>query len=83
MWKIVGLVRGTSKAKNTPYTVLHCVTDFEEYQLPYADGNKVQEAFIRGYLDVEVGDEVELVYGVGYEGKAIVTGVNVLDRNSN
>lgn len=82
MYKVIGIVRGVSKETNKPYSVLHMVTDFDDWQLDKAEGNKVETVFLRGQYDISVGQEIDLVYGVGYQGKAIVTGIKILD-NSN
>lgn len=77
---VVGILRGTSKKTNSPFTVLHVIKDFDDYQLEFCDGQSTDNLYVKGFLDVEVGDEIEPVYGVGYQGKAIVTSINILNN---
>lgn len=75
---VVGVVRGLSKG-GSPYTVLHILTDFDDYMLGKgATGQKAENVYILGNINVGVGSECELVYGVGYGGKAIVKDVVVI-----
>jgi hypothetical protein len=76
--KVVGITRGKTKEKKKPFTVLHLIGDFDDYQIENSEGNTAQNVYVAGDQDVEVGDEIELVYGVGFEGKAVVKGINVL-----
>lgn len=76
--QVVGIFRGKTKDKNDDYTVIHVIGDFEDYQQENAIGNKAESHYVKGYVDVNLGDEIELVYGIGYQGKAIVKGISVL-----
>lgn len=69
--KVVGIFRGQNK-ENKSFTVLHVIKDFDDYQLDNAEGNAVDTLFIRGQLKVDIGNEIDPIYGVGYQGKAIV-----------
>lgn len=76
--KVVGILRGISKRTGKEFTVLHVVKDWDDYQLENADGSAVDTHYIKGHVEIDVGDEFEPVYGVGYEGKAIVRSVTIL-----
>lgn len=73
---IVGIRRGITK-KNKDFTVLHGVTDFDDYEMDGAEGNKVVTIYVGKALDVNLGDTVDIIYGVGFEGKAVVKDVLV------
>lgn len=75
--KIVGITRGTSK-KNLPFTVLHVIGEFDDYQAQRSSGKKAENIYIGKNINVNLEDEVNLVYGVGFGGKAIVKDVIVL-----
>lgn len=76
---VVGVVRGTSKG-GSPYTVLHILTEFDEYMTSKgACGQKAENVYILGHVVAEVGSKCQLVYGVGYGGKAIVKDVLVVE----
>ena len=75
--KVVGITRGRTKETQKPYTVLHVIKEFDDWISDNSEGNAVDTLFVRLDLDVEVGDTVVPVYGVGYQGKAIVENVLV------
>lgn len=76
--EIIGIVKGFSK-KGIAYTILHVISDFEEWEYKNnVIGKKVNNYYISKDLNVSVGNCVELVYGVGFGGKAIVIDVNIL-----
>lgn len=71
--KVVGIQKGVSKTNNQPYTVVHAIGEFETYQ--NGSGQRVENQYIKGNLDVALGEDVEWIYGVGFGGKAVVTGI--------
>lgn len=76
--KVVGIVTGVSKSTGNPFTILHVVKDFAGYQVKDALGNAVDTLFVRGYVNVAVNDEIEPIYDVGYQGKAVIRSVTVI-----
>jgi len=75
--KVLGITRGRSRETQKPYTVLHVVKEFDDWISDYSEGNAVDTLFVRMNLDVNVGDTIVPIYGVGYQGKAIVENVIV------
>lgn len=76
--KLVGFSKGTSK-QGSPYTVIHVVSQFDDYMTQRgSQGCKAENLYVQGNLSLEIGKEYQLVYGVGFGGKAIVTGVNLV-----
>lgn len=73
--KIVGLLFGVSKSSGKEYTVLHTVKEFDDYQKEKSKGVCTESVYVPTRLGVKVGDEIELVYDKGFEGKAIVKDV--------
>lgn len=80
MLNVIGITTGVSK-KGNPFTVLHCVGEFDAYQKNKgAQGKKVQEIYIPTNIDdpdFELGCDIELLYKPGYDGKAVVSGITV------
>lgn len=76
--KVVGLFRGIAKDGKSNYTIVHLVGDFEDYQEDNSVGNVAENHYIRGYVEVSLGDEVEKIYGVGFGGKAVVKSLRKL-----
>lgn len=74
---VVGIKRGLSKETQKPFTVLHVVKSFDDYDQENSEGNAVESLYVRKNVQVEVGDEIEPVYGVGFKGMAIVKDVLV------
>ena len=78
MMKVLGIQSGTSK-KGNKYCILHLS---EELLSQYGVGEKVSTEFINDNIDisgVEVGSEIELLYGRGSGGRAYVAGIKVLE----
>ena len=81
---VVGIVKGVNKKTNTPYTVLHTVSDFDSYSLSNGSvGCSANNVYIRGNINCKVGDVVQFVYGVGYQGKAIVVDAVIIKEGDN
>lgn len=78
--KVVGITLGKSKEKGKPFTVLHVITDFEEWIADNSEGNAVTTLYISRHIDVNVGDTIKPIYGVGYQGKAIVVDILVSEE---
>lgn len=73
--KVVGITRGIRKETGKPYTVLHVITDFEDWLADNSEGNAVTTLYISKNVDVNIGDTIRPIYGVGYQGKAIVVDI--------
>lgn len=73
--KVVGITRGVRKETGKRYTVLHVITDFEDWLADNSEGNAVTTLYISKNVDVNVGDTIKPIYGVGYQGKAIVVDI--------
>lgn len=72
---VVGVRKGVTKQAK-PFTVIHVLSDFDDYMLQHGcDGQMAQNIYIGKYVDVCIGDVVSAVYGVGFGGKAIVTDI--------
>jgi len=71
--KVVGIVRGTSKERGTNWTRISLVGAFEN--INGAEGQDAESIFFNRWLDVNVGDIVEVKYKPGWEGKAIPIGI--------
>lgn len=73
-YEVVGVRHGLTKEGKKPFTVLHVFSDFDDYMKANGcNGKKAENVYIASNLDITVGEIVELVYGVGFGGKAIVT----------
>lgn len=79
--QVVGMESGTSK-KNTPYTVIHTVSSFDDYAKNErnASGQKCESAYIRAEVICKVGDTVKYEYQPGYNNEAVVSGVFVVKK---
>lgn len=80
MFEVIGVVRGFTKGKNSPYTKVHAIGSFDDYAVTNgAVGRKAVETYISGIVAVEVGQKIDFVYnGQVYDGRAIVSGVTIL-----
>ena len=74
-YKVVGIVKGVSK-KGSQFTILHLLGSFDSYNISKgAKGQSVSNVYVSKDLDVNLNDVIQLVYGVGYQGKAIVVDI--------
>lgn len=81
-FEVLGIQHCISK-KGRPYTVLHCVSDFDDYSVEHgSQGLKCQNIYVASNLPVSCGQTVEFIYGVGFDGKAIVVDVKPIDDKS-
>lgn len=71
--KVVGIVRGISKEKGTNWTRISLVGEYDNVN--GAEGQDVESIFINRWLDVNVGDLVEVKYKPGWGGKAVPIGI--------
>lgn len=81
MAKLVGVKVITTKAGTKGYEY-HIADDFSPYDQQHADcyGNQVYSEYSSQAFKVNVGDEVELTYTKGFQGKAQLTDIHsVLD----
>lgn len=76
MAKLVGVKVITTKAGNKGYEY-HFVDDFPLYDKEHAEcyGSQVFSEYSSQAFNVNVGDEVEIIYGKGFQGKAQLTGI--------
>lgn len=77
--KVVGIKRGISKEKGRPWTVLYLLGDFGDYE-ENVEGHCCKEIFVYGYCDVKLNEEVEIKYSVGFQGRAVVSGIAVIEN---
>lgn len=78
--KVLGIVTGQNKETKKPFTVLHVVGEFDDWQ-KNAIGQKVKELFVGGQLiPAKIGDDIEPVYDIGWGGKAIVKDVVIFNK---
>ncbi len=69
-----------NKEKGTVATMVYYTTDFSDYEKNSAEdisGVKTAGEYIRGLVNVNVGDEVRFVYEKGFQDKAVCTGLEV------
>lgn len=76
--KVVGITKGISKTTKKTYTVLHVVGEFDDYLKKDSKGLRAENVYIAREVYCDVDDVVEMVYGVGFKGLAVVTDVNVI-----
>lgn len=81
--KIVGVEQGVNKKYNTPFTVLHTVSIFDDYAIDNrgARGSKCESTYIRAHVACDLGDVVSFVYSPGFNNEAVVSDVNVLNKS--
>jgi hypothetical protein len=77
---VIGIERGVNKKYNTPFTILHTMTEFNDYEKNNrgAQGNKCESTYIRGNISVAVGDIVKFVYVKGFNNEAVVSDVEII-----
>jgi hypothetical protein len=78
--QIVGIEMGFNKTSGKPFTVLHTVCEFNDYETTNrgAEGKKCESTYIRGSVKCEIGDEVNFTYQPGWNNKAEVTGIEIV-----
>lgn len=83
-WQIIGIVvrKGKTGAK---WTTLHLVGQHDKYSVENAEvchGSRVLTETTSAELPaVQVGDTVELLYAKGFEDKAVLRSVLVVEKN--
>lgn len=72
VYTVIGFSHGVTKADKKDFTkiALTFVPEFDSYQ-----GEDVQSVFIYDNVNVQIGDQVNLIYGCRRDGKAYVKGV--------
>lgn len=78
--KVIGIVRARNK-DDKPITKLFLVGEHEDYVVESSEkieGKTVVEAYINGAVEVNMNQTVKLVWGKGYQGKAVIRGVDVI-----
>lgn len=73
VYTVVGYSHGKSKETGKPFTkvALTCQPPFDNYT-----GYDVKSVFINSDIDIQLGDNVTLVFGCRYDGKAYVKGLS-------
>ena len=83
-WQVIGIVKRKSKTGAT-YTTLHLIGNHDKYSVDNAEvcqGNRVAYETTSAELPpVNVGDTVELLYGKGFEDKAVLRSLIVVEKN--
>lgn len=71
MAKLIGVKVITTKSGNKGFEY-HFADDFSEYDKEHAEcfGNQVFSEYSSKAFKVNVGDEVDIIYGKGFQGKA-------------
>lgn len=80
---VIGIERGINKKYNTPFTILHTISDFDDYAISNrgAMGRKVENTYIRGNIPCNVGDNVRFQYVPGFNNEAVVSGVEIIQKD--
>lgn len=80
MSKIIGIKAITTKSGNKGFEY-HLAESFNEYDREHADcyGNQVFTEYSTKAFKVNVGDEVILIYGKGFQGKAQLVDMHIAD----
>lgn len=81
MSKVIGMEKYISKSTGSLNTILHVMEEFERWQQEKgAIGMKADTVFIPFDCtkDVHIGDEIRLIYGKGYGGKAVVNDIDIM-----
>lgn len=76
---VVGIEYRHSKA-GKPYKMLHLSSAFSDPK--YGVGSRTQVEYVSGQacpVDIAVGNTVTLTYGRGFDGKAYVNGVHIVE----
>ena len=76
MARLVGVKVITTKQGNKGYEY-HFVDDFPLYDKEHAEcyGSQVFSEYSSQAFNVNVGEEVQIIYGKGFQGKAQLTGI--------
>ena len=80
MSQIIGIKAITTKSGNKGYEY-HVCDDFSEYDKTHATcyGKQVLTEYASTAFNVNIGDEVQLVYGRGFQGKAQLVNIIPLE----
>lgn len=78
---VLGIEIGVNKKYNTPFTILHTICEFDDYALSNrgAQGQKVENTYIRGNIPCNVKDKVKFQYQPGFNNEAVVSGVEIIE----
>lgn len=82
MAKIIGIKSLTTKAGKKGFEY-HFADAFSEYDKTHAEclGNQVFSEYSSQAFNVNVGDEVDVIYGKGFQGKAQLINILVVTNN--
>ncbi len=75
MFKVLGMQNLKSKKDGKPYMLVHVG---EQIAPQYGAGLAVEKLFVGSNVQCEpfnVGDDVNVIYGKGFDGKAYVVGI--------
>lgn len=84
MTKLVGVKRIMIKSGNGYGYEYYFSDDFSEYDKEHAQcfGNRVFSEYSSNAFDVKVGQDVEIVYGKGFQGKAMLMNIIAISDNN-
>lgn len=75
--QVLGIQRGKKKSGDD-FTVLHVMREFDDYEAKTGTGVACENVFIGKNIPyVNVGDDIELVYGKGFQGKAVIKDIKL------
>ena len=83
MGTLEGIIVRSTKNGNVGSTLFIGGEPMEDYDLKAdfrCDGYRVEQVYVPKIIDAKVGDKVELVWGVGWGGKAVVKDVQVIRK---
>lgn len=79
IYNVIGRQSVKSKKNNKIYDILHCTKDFADNQT-HCDGIAVETLFIEHFKDIPVGSCVSPVYSKGFDGRAILERVEIVEN---
>ena len=78
MGTLEGIIVRSTKSGSVGSTLFIGGQPMEEYDLKAdyrCDGYRVSQVYVPKIVDAKVGDKIDLVWGVGFQGKAVVKDV--------
>ena len=76
--QVLGIQRLTKK-DGSEATILHVKRDFDEYELKTGEGFACENIYVGHSLPyLQLGDVIEIVYGKGFQGKAVIKDISVI-----
>ena len=78
-----GIITRTSKSGKIGSTLFIGGVEMDDYAKSadiLCKGYMCQQVYVPKAIDANIGDSIELIYGVGFQGKAVVTDVIVTPK---